>query len=108
MLLVWWVVEFGGPSPRGRGNHGTPSLWPSGIGTIPARAGKPRGPLARAAREQDHPRAGGETDASNGRSPATSGPSPRGRGNRVMVLNTFHDAGTIPARAGKPLVRKSL
>ena len=51
---------------------------------------------------RDHPRVGGETRDLISSDRRFSGPSPRGRGNRVLGLVDEHDVGTIPAWAGKP------
>ena len=50
-----------GPSPRGRGNLSHTAAAAQRSGTIPARAGKPRGAHGATRGLGDHPRAGGET-----------------------------------------------
>ena len=115
-----------GPSPRGRGNHQRPRRDGQLLGTIPARAGQPPGAAAREGRIMDHPRAGGATaglgaamSMYQGPSPRgrgnpilvavrrlVRGPSPRGRGNRVVGCGVPERIGTIPARAGQPGARR--
>src|SRR5438132_71642 len=92
-----------GPSPRGRGNRRQWTDHQRQQGTIPARAGKPRPSPPRTAHPRDHPRAGGETVAIANGGTLEAGPSPRGRGNPTQVSHQGTLAGTIPARAGKPI-----
>ena len=91
-----------GLSPRGRGNP-----WPRPIarpagGSIPARAGKPGWRRPKAVSSGVYPRAGGETIVRSPALIASSGLSPRGRGNRLSVERGHAGFGSIPARAGKP------
>ena len=96
-----------GPSPRGRGNHGPRPLVLSSVGSIPAWAGKPATGCRRPQRLRVHPRVGGETTVANFTGAGTSGPSPRGRGNRADCDGRCGRAGSIPAWAGKPRSRPS-
>src|SRR6266436_4516531 len=50
-----------GPSPRGRGNRPGRVGHVDAVGTIPARAGKPKCSTRANKHRRDHPRAGGET-----------------------------------------------
>ncbi len=91
-----------GPSPRGRGNRGPGVHLGVPVGSIPAWAGKP--PLAAfsAKSMRVHPRVGGETAARRPLLIRSGGPSPRGRGNRVLVGVGVLGRRSIPAWAGKP------
>ena len=91
-----------GLSPRGRGNHPPDSKRNDRIGSIPARAGKPRAGLPATSMMQVYPRAGGETMASQPKLTASTGLSPRGRGNLPSVRPASFRRRSIPARAGKP------
>ena len=118
-----YPTVFGtGPSPRGRGNllrragrrvlQGSIPAWAGkpksdrgysdSNGSIPAWAGKPLscGPRGRAFGV--HPRVGGETEHAGLRCRAQPGPSPRGRGNLVMLPIEVLGYRSIPAWAGKP------
>ncbi len=71
-------------------------------GAIPAWAGKPGWPVARMGRERGHPRVGGETKKIASSIRRSSGPSPRGRGNRMDISEFEVYRRAIPAWAGKP------
>ena len=89
-----------GPSPRGRGTQERTAWREYADRAIPARAGnaEPRGGL-RGARP-GHPRAGGERADDNAVELDTLGPSPRGRGTRVVRCGRRQPHRAIPARAG--------
>ena len=91
-----------GLSPRGRGNPGPPLSLGSGLGSIPARAGKPRPSAPGPATQKVYPRAGGETYEASPAAAIEHGLSPRGRGNLAADRRRDHGGGSIPARAGKP------
>ena len=91
-----------GPSPRGRGNLGTRIDITSDAGSIPAWAGKPPAQPGRYPRSEVHPRVGGETVQNVALGALFGGPSPRGRGNPVQVVEVEPRTGSIPAWAGKP------
>ena len=97
------ILQSGkGPSPRGRGNLHIVNAPICIARSIPAWAGKPRtaGMLRSALRV--HPRVGGETGSTAERQNRGVGPSPRGRGNRVVHDVLRGVGGSIPAWAGKP------
>ena len=91
-----------GPSPRGRGNRVRVGLHLVGTGSIPAWAGKPQQMGHTPMRSTVHPRVGGETKSAAVAAGTVTGPSPRGRGNQVAVLDDRDEARSIPAWAGKP------
>ena len=93
-----------GPSPRGRGNLVYLCLMVAGLGTIPARAGEPKTAGDGLYTNRDHPRAGGGTVPVGCLAPFPLGPSPRGRGNHVLIVVVQVLARTIPARAGEPIL----
>ena len=93
---------YRGPSPRGRGNHGADRQGNSRIGSIPAWAGKPQALYPSTSPYAVHPRVGGETARSQATVVVTSGPSPRGRGNRGAAPDPGAGQRSIPAWAGKP------
>ncbi len=93
----------GGPSPRGRGNPPPARGAVASRGAIPAWAGKPRGLFASICGYAGHPRVGGETSCIVIKRKMQKGPSPRGRGNRMIGCASFGCVGAIPAWAGKPV-----
>ena len=104
---IWSTATrcFEGLSPPMRGNreeipaHGVPS------GSIPAHAGKPN----RASRSHGecwvYPRPCGETVRERLSRLDEWGLSPPMRGNRPQAVIEHGDAGSIPAHAGKPLLK---
>ena len=93
-----------GPSPRERGNLGRPQHVHRGRGSIPARAGQPHRTRSTGGRDRVHPRASGATVPPAVGAAGAGGPSPRERGNpRVLGMHSVTD-GSIPARAGQPLI----
>ena len=97
-----------GPSPRGRGKRRPGGRRPRARGSIPAWAGKPAASCRCRPLTQVHPRVGGETDKWDWKPFRPMGPSPRGRGNPRCVRSSFSRHRSIPAWAGKPLVRVSI
>ena len=91
-----------GPSPRGRGNRRRGGGGRDRGGTIPAWAGEPPGPRSCHPPPGDHPRVGGGTAQVVSQEPESEGPSPRGRGNLVVIADIRGLLGTIPAWAGEP------
>ena len=91
-----------GPSPRGRGNRGSPAQAERLAGSIPARAGEPSARSHPRTRPGVHPRAGGGTRCGRSLKVSPSGPSPRGRGNPRGRRGSPGRSGSIPARAGEP------
>ena len=92
-----------GPSPRGRGTRGSP---PAGSGpdrSIPARAGNTGAGRAPRTDSSVHPRAGGEHGGMTAAARVEHGPSPRGRGTRIMLPRARPPRRSIPARAGNTL-----
>ena len=73
-------------------------------GSIPAWAGKPRGPYRRVTVRGVYPRVGGETPCGAPPRRGSSGLSPRGRGNPHAGRSPLPCRGSIPAWAGKPLM----
>ena len=94
-----------GPSPRVRGSLLRRRNDDHGIGSIPARAGKPPSEPLPSPRRSVHPRACGEAKFVKILSFVNDGPSPRVRGSRRVIGRCRHRRGSIPARAGKPAVR---
>ena len=96
-------VETSGSSPRVRGKHvprvrdGVPA------GLIPARAGKTSAIHSWAFVAPAHPRACGENSNALVAREVLHGSSPRVRGKLGVVGRHVHEAGLIPARAGKTL-----
>jgi hypothetical protein len=76
-------------------------------GSIPAQAGEPLALGGRFLHMGVHPRAGGGASICAIIVPTGTGPSPRRRGSRCLVLRTCHDGGSIPAQAGEPLPRSA-
>ena len=104
-IIFWnWV----GPSPRGRGNPGLASSRSLPGGSIPAWAGKPQTRRSISGLLRVHPRVGGETVVPPAPLLAGKGPSPRGRGNPGGRRLADSKAGSIPAWAGKPGIRRAL
>ncbi len=93
-----------GLSPLARGNQLDSTHDGNSSGTIPARAGEPSCWCRWCSRCRDYPRSrGGTFCASFGVSP-DQGLSPLARGNRFHRRRQPLGLGTIPARAGEPLV----
>ena len=94
-----------GPSPRTRGSRARRGGARGRYGSIPADAGKPSGASASCAARWVHPRGRGEALAAAAAVRADAGPSPRTRGSHVLRGWRLQGHGSIPADAGKPLVR---
>ena len=94
-----------GLSPRGRGNHQSPPVGRPRNGSIPAWAGKPHRLAQSPVYPWVYPRVGGETASTITSQRSRSGLSPRGRGNRDFFGRHDSIVGSIPAWAGKPLLR---
>ena len=94
----------GGPglSPHERGNRPRSASSPPGDGTIPARAGEPRGGRGARKESRDYPRTSGGTPRSSCNRRRRLGLSPHERGNRERSAWTGSPVRTIPARAGEP------
>ncbi len=90
-----------GPSPRGWGEHVDGAAAGVQERTIPTRVrrtGKSDGPRRRLS---DHPHAGGENFAGKLSADVSSGPSPRGWGERQQIAHDHQGPRTIPTRVGR-------
>ena len=94
-----------GLSPRVRGNRVASSQTDTTSGSIPARAGEPRGVFANRYHIWVYPRACGGTDCWRDVLGDHGGLSPRVRGNRADGPSPSPAGGSIPARAGEPGVQ---
>ena len=94
-----------GLSPRGRGNPGDELVEHAADRSIPAWAGKPYATTIGGQKGKVYPRVGGETTYTVTSVEPTRGLSPRGRGNRILCSTGSTAIGSIPAWAGKPVVR---
>ena len=95
-----------GLSPRGRGNPSPISISSSLYRSIPAWAGEPKSPSDTTIVEKVYPRVGGGTGLCPPVQVGNIGLSPRGRGNRQLLPHAGVDAGSIPAWAGEPQMRR--
>ena len=93
-----------GPSPRERGSLGGPRVPLQQLGSIPARAGEPTAFHIFCCCSRVHPRASGGAEHRCGFVLAHQGPSPRERGSQSLACHDFDRAGSIPARAGEPVL----
>ena len=91
-----------GLSPRVRGNPRRNTSTTSSPGSIPARAGEPRGFLVDRSLPWVYPRACGGTDRDRPLHRPRPGLSPRVRGNPGQPLQPDLGQRSIPARAGEP------
>ena len=99
-------ASLDGLSPRVRGNPSSRRSSPAGSRSIPACAGEPGIPMRRPISRTVYPRVcGGTGDMLNARR-QLGGLSPRVRGNRRNSWTSANSAGSIPACAGEPPVRK--
>ena len=89
-------------SPRVRGNHGPQRQRDESAGSIPARAGEPRGPLEAQSECRVYPRACGGTGLIQACTGSIRGLSPRVRGNPIRQSISKNAGRSIPARAGEP------
>ena len=102
---VLGTQELQGLSPRVRGNRHDEAVERGCRGSIPARAGEPRGLSRKVQDHQVYPRACGGTLAWHSYWSTTPGLSPRVRGNLTVLGPDGQVLGSIPARAGEPLWR---
>ena len=93
-----------GRSPRARGSQRMAAFADISMGSIPARAGEPTGPRDDCTRTEVDPRARGGAPAWVYYVHAERGRSPRARGSQRRKARRSEDRGSIPARAGEPLV----
>ena len=100
------TVQGSGLSPHGRGNHERHHHQAPHRGSIPARAGEPGPGPFRAHRHGVYPRTGGGTGKTVHPKPLSQGLSPHGRGNPRLDPARCPGRGSIPARAGEPVVRQ--
>ena len=91
-----------GLSPRGRGNQHGKREYDNRTGSIPAWAGKPIQYTVSIHDPAVYPRVGGETTSTWCSKAPSGGLSPRGRGNRLLLVRGIQGYGSIPAWAGKP------
>ena len=96
--------SFSGLSPRVRGNPADPVAAHGGAGSIPARAGEPTLHAVEPHKKGVYPRACGGTAPSEYVVRRIRGLSPRVRGNPLVPLAYVVDRGSIPARAGEPIL----
>ena len=94
----------GGLSPRVRGNRPGPIIQQGCRGSIPARAGEPSSTGCNASMVWVYPRACGGTERCGVLRVVVLGLSPRVRGNRDIRPVSQIQEGSIPARAGEPVV----
>ena len=99
-------VNYGGLSPRVRGNHPSISCPYSLLRSIPASAGEPWLLVSSRFGDRVYPRECGGTRNHRPNAARTSGLSPRVRGNLRMPLPLDCMAGSIPASAGEPTDRE--
>ena len=97
-----------GLSPRVRGNRLHAARNVQLRGSIPARAGEPKGFAPPPLHLAVYPRACGGTPRRNASASVPTGLSPRVRGNHVKQERTNRPLGSIPARAGEPARKASL
>src|SRR5437773_1139789 len=95
-----------GPSPRARGIRLGPVLETARPGSIPARAGNPQRATRARRAAWVHPRARGESGLITSPTQLIEGPSPRARGIRAILTWLLVTKGSIPARAGNPVLRE--
>ena len=91
-----------GLSPRVRGNPPFRVLRQGHLGSIPASAGEPIPAASGGSSPEVYPRECGGTAGAARAGSASTGLSPRVRGNRGLRRRLFDDSGSIPASAGEP------
>ena len=91
-----------------RGNQGLSRLLQETQGTIPARAGEPSTDKFHVMPPKDYPRACGGTATVSPLALNLQGLSPRVRGNQEVEMKKTELKGTIPARAGEPVLALSI
>ena len=97
--------SINGLSPRVRGNRGRLIEGRAVVGSIPACAGEPPFVPPLSPRLRVYPRVCGGTIALHRETIGMSGLSPRVRGNRGVLEHVTASDGSIPARAGEPLIQ---
>ena len=100
------LVNMKGPSPRGRGSLERDAVERRRLGSIPAWAGEPAIAIPGFGPAKVHPRVGGGASGLRAGRRSGAGPSPRGRGSRMVEHLEFHEPGSIPAWAGEPPVSR--
>ena len=104
--LLATCEDYGGLSPRVRGNPVCQGTGASGQLSIPARAGEPNSRRYPTKYSGVYPRAcGGTTDADTP-TQWLAGLSPRVRGNPERMAHYTEAERSIPARAGEPAVHR--
>ncbi len=93
--------NLAGPSPRGWGELDLSDQQIALMRTIPTRVGRTKTATVTLNVFTDHPHAGGENDGRGKVSGNSRGPSPRGWGERPVVLSGSGDGRTIPTRVGR-------
>ena len=93
-----------GLSPRVRGNRCGGKLVPRIFGSIPARAGEPVARHVSRLHARVYPRACGGTRRKKSSVAFGAGLSPRVRGNPQITSSAGTQQGSIPARAGEPVI----
>ena len=93
-----------GLSPHARGNPSAPRSLPGPTRSIPARAGQPRTPCLPRIGQGVYPRTRGATPVKAVSQSIAAGLSPHARGNRLEMRSPRHRQGSIPARAGQPII----
>ena len=96
-------VPWNGLSPRVRGNRREPPPHTAWVRSIPACAGEPTPGRRRRLESWVYPRVCGGTRSATETSAASSGLSPRVRGNPLHPLGRRPLVGSIPACAGEPV-----
>ena len=94
-----------GLSPRVRGNRRHRGPRRNLLGSIPARAGEPTSLGVSVSSYTVYPRACGGTSLAAVSRPPGMGLSPRVRGNRPNISKEVEGRGSIPARAGEPVLK---
>ena len=101
-------VSLGGSSPLTRGKRAAPRLGMTGVGLIPAHAGKTtKGRIVRFM-SRAHPRSRGENMLAYDPQISRPGSSPLTRGKQILDRQKRVDARLIPAHAGKTVAADSL
>ena len=94
-----------GPSPLARGSLARLPALRVLLGSIPARAGQPPCRTSACPTSPVHPRSRGAAADADTWAADYGGPSPLARGSRDRRSSTGGQHGSIPARAGQPLLR---
>ena len=95
------ATAHAGPSPRGWGERGGVTRGVVLLRTIPTRVGRTMVGLGLFHGWTDHPHAGGENLVRILHERHTSGPSPRGWGERAPSATALASSRTIPTRVGR-------